>query len=174
VIRPATVDDAAAIARVHVETWRAAYAGLLPDAGLAAMSVHAGASRWQGHLADPVVRAWVAEEGGEVVAFTSGGPPRDADLAPEAFGEVYAVYVHPRAQRTGLGGGLLDAVCQWFGGTGLTGAALWVLTGNEAGRAFYERCGWVGDGSERGIDVGGAVVDEVRYTRNLAGVRALS
>jgi len=31
-IRAATPDDAAAIARVQVETWRAAYVGIVPDA----------------------------------------------------------------------------------------------------------------------------------------------
>ncbi|HNI60392.1 MAG TPA: GNAT family N-acetyltransferase, partial [Pseudomonadota bacterium] len=30
-VRPAGPDDAEAIARVHVETWRATYRGLVPD-----------------------------------------------------------------------------------------------------------------------------------------------
>ena len=37
-IRRAKRDDAAAIGRVHVETWQAAYAGMLPDAMLVGMS----------------------------------------------------------------------------------------------------------------------------------------
>ena len=31
VIRPARAADAAAIGRIHVETWRDTYAGMLPD-----------------------------------------------------------------------------------------------------------------------------------------------
>ena len=30
-LRPARPGDAAAIAKVHVETWRATYAGIVPD-----------------------------------------------------------------------------------------------------------------------------------------------
>ena len=37
-IRRATRADAAAIGRVHVETWQSSYAGLLPDKALAQMS----------------------------------------------------------------------------------------------------------------------------------------
>ena len=161
-IRVATAADAVGIARVHVATWRTAYADLLPAAVLAALSVPANASRWAGLLADPATRTWVAERDGEVVGFVSAGPPRDADLPP-SVGEVYAAYVLPSAQRGGLGRGLLDAARGWFAAEGRTGAALWVLTGNTAGRLFYEACGWRWDGRERAIDVGGAVVDEVRY-----------
>ena len=37
-IRRAQAGDAEAIARIHVETWRATYAGLLPDRYLVGMS----------------------------------------------------------------------------------------------------------------------------------------
>jgi len=30
-IRPATLTDAAAVARVHVESWKVAYRGIMPD-----------------------------------------------------------------------------------------------------------------------------------------------
>ena len=37
-IRPATLEDAPAIARVHVDTWRTTYAGIVPDEHLAKLS----------------------------------------------------------------------------------------------------------------------------------------
>jgi GNAT superfamily N-acetyltransferase len=166
VIRVATTGDAAGIARVQVTTWRAAYAGLVPDPVLDALSVPASASRWEGHVAEPAARVWVAERDGEVAGFLSGGPARDDDLGG-GTGEVYAVYVRPGCQGAGLGRGLLETAAEWFRGSGWARSALWVLTGNEAARAFYARCGYSWDGSERGIDVGGAVVPEVRYLRDL-------
>ena len=45
--------DAAAIGRVHVETWQSAYAGLLPDTLLAAMSDVRQSAWWSRALADP-------------------------------------------------------------------------------------------------------------------------
>ena len=42
-IRRATVDDADAIATVHIASWRGAYAGIVPDAFLASLDVAARA-----------------------------------------------------------------------------------------------------------------------------------
>ncbi len=44
-IRPATPKDAQGIAWVHVETWRAAYAGLIPANVLAQLSVEQDAQQ---------------------------------------------------------------------------------------------------------------------------------
>ena len=52
-IRRAHKNDAAAIGRVHVETWQASYAGLLPDSMLAGMSDVRQSSYWSRLLADP-------------------------------------------------------------------------------------------------------------------------
>lgn len=157
-IRVATPADAPGIARVHVDTWRAAYAGLVPAPVLDALSVPVNAARWEGLLADPATRTWVAVAG-DVVAFAAAGPPRDADLAPP-LGEVYAVYVAPAAQGGGLGRALLAAATAWIGPGG---AALWVLAGNAPAQAFYTACGWAPDGAGRTVDVGGAMVPEVRF-----------
>lgn len=165
-IRPATVADAPDIARVQVETWRLAYDALLPADYLALLSVAAGTVRWEEHLAGADRRTFVAGE--PVRGFAAAGPPRDPDL-PDRTGEVYAVYVHPARQRQGLGRALVDAAVDWLAGCGYAAAALWVLTGNAAGRAFYEHGGWQQDGSERTIDIGGALADEVRYRRDISG-----
>jgi GNAT superfamily N-acetyltransferase len=174
VITVATPADAAGIARVQVETWRAAYAGLVPGSVLDALNVPAGASRWAEHVLDPVTRTWVAVTEGEVNGFLAAGPARDDDLDAAAYGEVYAVYVHPSAQGRGLGRALLDAAHGWFAEGGRGAVALWVLTANVPSRTFYERCGFTADGAARTIDIGGTDVPEVRYARNLPAVRALN
>ncbi len=46
-IRRADADDAAAIARVYVETWRSAYPGMLPDRVLIGMSVARQQAAWR-------------------------------------------------------------------------------------------------------------------------------
>ena len=49
-IREAAVNDATAIAQVQVESWRTTYAGIVPDAFLASLSVETRAERanWPG------------------------------------------------------------------------------------------------------------------------------
>ena len=164
-IRVATPADAAAIARVHVATWRVAYAGLVPDAFLAGLSVPANASRWESLLADPRRRVWVAG-GAEPSGFAAAGPARDADL-PESSGELYALYVLPSAQRRGTGRALAEAALAWWEPTGRS-VSVWTLTDNAAARAFYAATGWVPDGAERESDIGGALVREVRYRRSVS------
>ena len=51
-IRPATEDDALAIGRVQVETWRAAYRSIVADATLAGLSPTERAHQWRDLLAD--------------------------------------------------------------------------------------------------------------------------
>lgn len=167
-VRPATGDDAAAIARVQVQTWRDAYAGLMASAVLDSLSVPAGAARWATLLARPDVGTHVATVGGDVRGFVCAGGARDADANARA-GEVYAIYVLPSAQRRGTGAALLDAAVSGMVDRGCDTFLLWVLTANAAGRAFYEARGWSWDGSARRVDVGGDVVAEVRYERKSAG-----
>jgi GNAT superfamily N-acetyltransferase len=160
-VRPATPQDAAGIAAVQVTTWRAAYAGLMPAAFLAGLDVGSGTDRWTRLLQDETVRTFVAVGPDGVEGFVTAGPARDADLPPET-GEVYAVYVRPDAQGRGLGRALMATASGWLAGENEHGA-VWVLTANAPSRAFYEALGWRADGAARAIDVGGALVDEVRY-----------
>ena len=73
-IRSARPDDADAIARVHVETWRDAYAGILPDRVLVNMSISRKKGGWSGTLLNRE-RVYFAEtENYGIVGFGSCGP----------------------------------------------------------------------------------------------------
>ncbi|WP_330987113.1 hypothetical protein [Herbaspirillum lusitanum] len=50
-VRRATVDDAALIAQVRIDSWRAAYRGLIPDAYLDGMKVEDSTRMWTRVLA---------------------------------------------------------------------------------------------------------------------------
>jgi ribosomal protein S18 acetylase RimI-like enzyme len=167
-IRRARREDAAAIGRVHVETWQAAYPGLLPDRLLAAMSDVRQSAWWSRLLADPgeargVVVADDEEMG--VVGFGSCGPVRDP---PEGLsgrerrvGEVYTLYVEPDFQNQGLGRRLLDALFRQLNADGCDAVVLWMLADNPT-RFFYEGMG--GERAGQRIDtLAGADVEEVAY-----------
>jgi ribosomal protein S18 acetylase RimI-like enzyme len=140
-LRLAEPSDAAAIASVHVASWRTTYRGLLPDAYLDAMDVDQYAARWHRMLLDPAGRSMVlvAEEEGIVVGFASGGPERDEDDRYE--GELYAIYVLREFQGRGLGRALAEAVAAALADRGVTSMVVWVLRDNAAARGFYERLG---------------------------------
>ena len=94
-LRPARLRDAPGIARVHVETWRDTYAGLVPEDYLLSMTETGQAALWATALrgARPAETALVAEiiepGGPRIVGFGSCGPAR----AGPAAGEVFTLYV---------------------------------------------------------------------------------
>ena len=55
-IRPANVRDAAAIARVRIDSWRATYRGIIPDAYLAGMNEDESTAGWERILAQARTR----------------------------------------------------------------------------------------------------------------------
>jgi ribosomal protein S18 acetylase RimI-like enzyme len=170
-VRPATVADAEAIARVHVATWQAAYAGLLPADHLAAMStsLESRAERWRTTLmtAGATVLVVDADEAGTALAgFVAVGRSRDDDAA-EDVGELRAIYVHPDHWGERIGATLHDAGLASLAAAANTTATLWVLDTNQRARAFYERHGWSLDGNRKPAEIGDVTVTEVRYTTQL-------
>jgi ribosomal protein S18 acetylase RimI-like enzyme len=161
-VRAAGPADAAAIARVHVETWRAAYRGIVADEYLDALSVAVRQERWAAILSAPETDCcnFVAlVEGGEVAGFASGGPQR-GDVEGYA-GELYAVYVVPAAQGRGLGRMLTAAVAAALRARGMDSMLVRVLALNPA-RRFYERLGGR-PGGESETKIGDRTLRSVAY-----------
>ncbi len=141
---PAQIEDAAAIARVHITAWRATYAGMLPDTYLVQMSARQLQQHWRRILScqdrqERVVVA-AAEGGGrrKVVGFGSCGSSRFRSLP--YTGEVYTLYLLPDWQGMGLGRPLLQSLFATLLRSDCTGAVIWVLSANPA-RYFYEALG---------------------------------
>ena len=166
-VRLATAGDADAIGRVQVESWRAAYTGLLPDEAVAGFDVAARQRLWReglGRQPGPGSATFVVEEGGEVIGFASVGASREAE--GEREGELYAIYLHPSCWGRDIGKALLLRAEESLRGSGFRGAVLYVLEGNERAERFYRSAGWEQDGSK--VDeFQGATVTEVRYRKRL-------
>lgn len=166
-VRDATPDDAEAIARVHVETWKAAYRGLIPDEILDGLSVARRAEAWREWLTGggrAGQGTWVAVRSDEVIGFANAGPSRDDDV-DAGTGEVYAIYVRPAHWDTRVGATLMEQSLDHLR-PHFTAATLWVLETNRRGRRFYEKGGWLPDGASQPLErFGGAI--EVRYVIDL-------
>jgi GNAT superfamily N-acetyltransferase len=164
VVRSALPTDAAAIAQVHVTSWRAAYTGLLPERYLERLSVYERERTWRRRIDGirPDETILVAERAGAVVGFTSAGTTRDRDADPRAVGEVYAVYLLPEAWGCGAGRRLLEQAVSLLADSGFGHAVLWVLETNARARGFYEHLGWRADGTSK-QERFGEPVTEVRY-----------
>jgi GNAT superfamily N-acetyltransferase len=163
-LRPAVLADAAAIGAVHVESWRETYSGLLPDAMLAELSVERWGAMWAELLGDPgtaeKMAILVAEEEGRIVGIGGCGPQRDEALAKSGFtGEFGMIYVLRSHQGRGLGRSIMASLARSLAKLGHDKAGLWVFSGNERARRFYERLGGAIVGEKAGERDGTVLVD---------------
>ena len=162
VIRPARIDDAFAMARVHVDAWRTTYAGIVPDEHLANLSYERAEANWGKYLSNPrgETHAFVAEaEPGQIVALASCGPPQEAVTGYN--GELYVIYVLKPFQGMGYGRQLVTQVADDLAARGYHSLVVWVLKDNPA-RLFYERLGGRMI-AEKAVEIGGKELLDVAY-----------
>jgi ribosomal protein S18 acetylase RimI-like enzyme len=158
--RAATIDDAPAIARVHVASWLSTYRTLLPDDFLDSLDEVGYADRWRRFIGDEGNLAYVIEDVGRVVGFASGGRERAGEVGYE--GELYAIYVLDEFQRRGYGHQLVRAVVKGLKEMSLDDMIIWVLRDNAPARQFYEKLGgrYV---RAQPMTIGSATLEEVSY-----------
>ncbi len=167
-IRRAATGDAAAIGRVYVETWRSAYAGILPDRMLVEMSIARQQAVWRRVVASQrgPETVWVAEaEDGQPIGFASCG--RSRALGRGFDGEIFTLYVAVDHQGQGYGRALLRGCARRLRSCGLGSMVVWVLADNPS-RFFYEAMGAVRV-AERTEVLWGQRMPEIAYGwRNMA------
>ena len=162
VIRSATTADAAAIAQVHVTSWKSAYSHVLPASYLDSLDVAERAERWETILTSGDGVTIVAEADGRTLGFASYGPSRDED-AEDGCLELYAIYLDPEAWGRGVARDLMRTVLADVPPS--VRMTLWVLNENERAHHFYRRHGFQPDGVERMEDIGDVPVTEIRFLR---------
>ena len=164
-LRLARPGDERVVAGIHVRSWQEAYAGLLPASVLNALDPAQRATRYT--FGDENTATVLAVDDGRVCGFATHGAARDPDAA--RCGELLSIYLDPAWVGQGIGRILIADARARLSARTFAEAVLWVLVGNTRATRFYELDGWRPDGSQRPIDLHGAIVDEVRYRRSLAG-----
>lgn len=137
-IRKAEPRDADAIAAVHLQAWRGAYAGIIPHRSLNAMIGRRGPDWW----ASAIRRAatvLVVEIGGTLAGYATIGRNRARELKQQ--GEIYELYLRPEYQGIGLGTRLFGAAREKLKASGFTGLVVWALEDNAGALSFYRGAG---------------------------------
>ncbi len=150
------------MARVHVDTWKSTYRGIVPDERLDSMTYESDLARGFGSWVKQPPSGWgtlVAVREGEVVGFAGCGYSREEDR--EFRGELGAIYVLKDHQGKGVGRALVREVALHLQELRLKTMIVWVLRDNPY-RRFYEGIGGVVI-RERIAKVAGAQLPEVAY-----------
>lgn len=138
-MRGATTADLPALASLRRRSWHHAYRGVLPEQELAAIDDRRSAARMRAALRSSVQSLLlVHEDDGEPRGYAWLGPHRSE--VPGHHGEIYELYLDPKAQGRGLGRELLVESIWSLVGRGLHPVLVWVLAANPA-RHFYSACG---------------------------------
>ena len=168
-IRVVRHGDAEPLARLHIDAWRQAYRGIVPDHVLDGFSVDQRVSYWRrtieaADLPDAPRRTWVLDVDGAVAGFCSTGPSRDEPgEIPDGAGEVYAIYLAADAIGRGFGRALFAVAVDDLVARDLRPVVVWVFEANERARRFYAAAGFEPDGARQPVAFGDVEVPEVRY-----------
>jgi ribosomal protein S18 acetylase RimI-like enzyme len=155
------------IATIHVEAWRAAYRGIVPDEYLDSLSIDGRESAWRQNLLAGDTATWVSQESETIVGWISAAASRDAD-AGGSTGEIWAVYVAPGSWGTGVGRRLCETAERYLRLEGFIEVTLWVLRDNERAVKFYRSNGFVLDvGPGKVVERGGKTLPEDRFRKQL-------
>src|SRR5690606_37668646 len=119
--------DEEGIARVHVDSWRTTYKGIVSESVLQNLSYEQRAENWRRGI--ELNDLYVAEdESGSIVGFATGGKERTGNY--EADGELYAIYLLDEVQGMGIGKELIQTIAGSLQEQGLTSMLVWVLEQN--------------------------------------------
>jgi ribosomal protein S18 acetylase RimI-like enzyme len=129
-VRPAVVEDATEIARVHIQAWQETYSRLVEPGELDDLSVDRRSDRWATLVGVGEPAVWVATIDGQIVGFASTRVGGDDAPRPR---ELSGIYVLAAQHGSGAGQGLLDAAI------GDSPAFLTVAADNPRAQAFYRR-----------------------------------
>jgi len=140
-IRKATARDIRSVAKVHAESWRTAYKGIVPDEYLSFAETVDWEEHWSS-IEKPEYKTQVfvadSEEFG-VVGVASAGPERTGDNV--YAGELYALYLLPNFQGIGLGKRLTITTSKHLVEIGIHSMLVWMFKNNTRARLFYQALG---------------------------------
>jgi GNAT superfamily N-acetyltransferase len=139
VIRLAAAADAEALSRIGTETFCDTFGHLYPAEDLAAyLEEEQTPAAWSRILATPERRTWIAEVGGEPVAFAVAGPCKlpHPEVTPGA-GELQRLYVLRAQQGSGLGKVLFETAMAWLESEGRRPVWIGVYSENHRAQKLY-------------------------------------
>jgi GNAT superfamily N-acetyltransferase len=139
-IRDMTSRDAAAVAQLHLDSWRSAYRGILNDAYLDGAAAADRRAHWARRLGAPAPQAC------GLVALLAARPVGFAyliaDADPTRGTLLDNLHVAPGHRGAGIGLRLLESAAGEVERRGWPrGLHLWVFDANAGARRFYERHG---------------------------------
>jgi len=158
-------NDAFEYAVNHIACWQSAYKGIISDGYLNNMNVEHMAESNRKILCEPNnYLCYYVKHGQQMIGRLVICNSRDDDKANA--GEIAAMYLLDTFWGKGYGRQMMDFSLAELKHMGHNEVLLWVLEANDRGRKFYEKSGFVFDGTKKEINIDKPFI-EMRYIRTL-------
>ncbi len=162
-IRYADITNAEILGDISSKAWKATYKDIIPDEILNNISTE----KRKGYFEKSIANSWennaIILDNDKAVGFIALVKCRDNDKN-SSFGEIGGLYIYPQYINQGIGYKLLFWGLNELKKQGYTTATLWVLEENTHARTFYERMGFIHDGTIKEITIGKSL-KEYRYIK---------
>ena len=157
----ATLDDARAVAEIHVATWRDAYRGIVPTEHFVTKTVESREAMWRETIIKGTSQLYVAKKDSIVVGWVSFGSSRDPG-ATKLDGEIWAIYVASAHWSSGVGKALWLKASSVLKGQGYKRISVWVLAENKRAIQFYHKAGFAIEPiAEKDVVMSGKTLKEI-------------
>lgn len=137
-VRIAKSDDAQQMGRIHIQTWRSTFVGIVSDEYLASLSLEKVTQRFLELINDPLSNSTVivaVDKSDSPIGYSVCGPNRLTES--DYDGEVQAFFVLPDWQGKGIGKRLLDESLRSLRISGFREVIIWTFEANLSARTFY-------------------------------------
>jgi ribosomal protein S18 acetylase RimI-like enzyme len=166
-VRYATMQDAAAVANLHLIASRSLYEGVVPDAHWDSTPPAKRVSFWKEAIEFGEPQVLVAIEGSEIVGFVGFDRSRDPK-SKNTTGEIWAIYVDPDRLGEGVGLALWDAANEGLQDEDCTDVTVWVPLRSDKALRFFDAAGFKREmKTARTVPLGGVKIEELRLKRAL-------
>lgn len=163
-IRYANLDDSDVLGKIHSESSRAGFKGIIPDHILNdVFSIERRTKRFVSEISEGSPRTAVIFEAKEPAGLISFGKCRYGNN-DKSWIEIWRVYLAPKFWGSGVAEELIEWVIKEILNEHFTNIELWVLEENMRARNFYEKMGFKHDNTFQ-ISNTGKELKELRYIK---------
>jgi L-amino acid N-acyltransferase YncA len=159
IIRKPEKSDVGEMAKVHVDSWKTTYKGIVAEEYLQTLKYENREKLWAQALSIEPRHIWVAEVQNKVVGFASGGKERTGKYGYD--GELYAIYILEEFQQKGIGKSLLRALADELSNSQYKSMLVWVIADNPS-ISFYQSLNPIEVDHEQ-VEIGRETYKEIAY-----------
>ena len=163
-IRNAEYSDIQEISRIHVDSWKSAFDGLMPSDYINGYTVSSRMIEWHSTIRNGSDVVVVADMGGKIVGFMSYlSHPENAETI-----ELSKLYLCPSVYGQKLGSTFVNHLEAYSLQKGINVIRLYVLDKNEAAIQFYSKHGFKFSDSYVSEEFEGTIIIDLLMTKRIS------